>query len=571
MNKKMTTLMLGIATVLLASCSQNEDVLQTGTDGTLQAVTITATTGGSITTRSANAQGDNEVTRCLIQIFEKTDAEGQELQPMEGYETPKLMTGSETGEFNTTATLNPTKEYSILFWADEGENAYTYDGTEGLQSVTVAENAAPGIAYAGSAEWSSTNGTTVGVKLKHAVTKVTVQSTTIVPADKRLSLTVPKSYVEYNVSAGKVSGSATSKTYEYTVPIKIAASGNVFSCYALVDDETQDLILSANEEDIAIANVPLAPNKHTILKGDVGNLGLETVTFTCTIDENWGSEDTLILIPDDAVNITPDNCSISGDDNYVVSGTFNNTITITDGSPTIYLDADITASSGCGISITGGNPTIHVVGENNSVSSADNTGIYVAENSTVTIQGTSRSDVLTVKGAKGGSGIGGFINDEQQFQYANCGSIKIQNITVYAYGNSSNLGNVSPGIGSVGGATCQSIDITNAVVHAYGGGAGSQSAPSIGNGFPYVGSSASKTPSVTINDSEVHAHRGVNILNGSSFADYIGRAGTLDNAYQGITLGDDGSCTNSTIYCYTGANTLDKTVKYDASGEGKEQ
>lgn len=567
MFKKFSFLMLAAA-VLLASCSQNEDVLQTGIDGTSQTVTITANTGGSMTTRATNAQGDEQVTRCLIQIFEKTGTEGQELQPMEGYDTPQLMEGSETGGFSATVTFNTAKKYSILFWADEGENAYTYDGTEGLQSVTVAENAAPGIAYAGSTEWSSTNGTTVGVDLKHAVAKVTLHSTTAVPDGRTVTLTGLTEYSTFNLLTKAVTAEKTF-THEVT---GTGADGDIMTFYALVDGETQTLTLNAGGADVEIPNVPLALNKHVILTGDVANAGLATVTFEATVVEDWGETTTITLIPGNAVEITAANCSnINGDGNYVVSGTFNNTITITDGSPTIYLDADITASSGCGISITGGNPTIHVVGENNSVSSADNTGIYVAENSTVTIQGTSRSDVLTVKGAKGGSGIGGFINDEQQFQYANCGSIKIQNITVYAYGNSSNFGNVSPGIGSVGGATCQSIDITNAVVHAYGGGAGSQSAPSIGNGFPYVGSSASKTPSVTINDSEVHAHRGVNILNGSSFADYIGRAGTIDNAYQGITLGDDGSCTNSTIYCYTGANTLDKTVKYDASGEGKEQ
>lgn len=421
MNKKMTTLMLGIATVLLASCSQNEDVLQTGTDGTLQAVTITATTGGSMTTRSANAQGDEQVTRCLIQIFEKTGVEEQELQPMEGYKTPKPMTGSETDGFNTTATLNPTKEYSILFWADNGES--TYNETAGLQAVKVTGDAMPGIAYAGKAEWTSTSGASVNINLKHAVAKMTLRSTTAVSADKQLSLTIPGMYAEYDVSSGTVSGNATSKTYAYTVPTGgVAANGDVFSCYALVGSETQNLTLNVNGMDTEIANVPLAPNKHVILKGDVGSLGLETVTFTATINENWDSKETLMLIPSDAVEITTANCSnINSDGNYVVSGTFNNQIIVIGSSPKIYLDnASINVSNGPAINITGGTPTIHVLGTNNSVTSSDGAGIYVAVNSTVTITGDSRNDVLRAEAGDDGAGIGGSYNGQD------CGNISIK-------------------------------------------------------------------------------------------------------------------------------------------------
>lgn len=257
--------------------------------------------------------------------------------------------------------------------------------------------------------------------------------------------------------------------------------------------------------------------------------------------------------------ITPGNVpTISDDGHYRISGTLGEAVTITGGKPTIYLeDAQISVSGGNAIDIQGGaSPTIHVMGEGNSVSSSDGAGIYVAENSTVTITGNNRSDVLTVTGNSGSSGIGGYVIDDSNYQSANSGNINIENVTLYAYSSSpSHMETVSPGIGSTGSATCQSITIDNAAVYAYGCGGTSWSAPAIGNGMDWMGNTASSTPTVTIsNNSEVHAHRGERI--GRSFADYIGRAGTLASPYSDVIATVDAS---SVVYKYTGdGNTPDE-------------
>ena len=257
--------------------------------------------------------------------------------------------------------------------------------------------------------------------------------------------------------------------------------------------------------------------------------------------------------------ITPGNVpTISDDGHYRISGTLEEAVTITGGKPTIYLEnAQISVSGGNAIDITGGaSPTIHVMGEGNSVSSSDGAGIYVAENATVTITGSNRSDVLTVTGNEGSSGIGGYVIDDSNYQSANSGNINIENVTLYAYSSSpSHMETVSPGIGSTGSATCQSITIDNAAVYAYGCGGTSWSAPAIGNGMDWMGNTASSTPTVTIsNNSEVHAHRGERI--GRSFADYIGRAGTLASPYSDVIATVDAS---SVVYKYTGyGNTPDQ-------------
>lgn len=265
------------------------------------------------------------------------------------------------------------------------------------------------------------------------------------------------------------------------------------------------------------------------------------------VDIKAGHVHTIKIDVGEAKPVTTD---ISDDGTYIVSGTREESVNITRGNPTIYLkDANINVSDGPAINITSGSPTIHVFGGSNSITSSNSAGIYVAENATVTITGSNRSDVLTVTGNEGSSGIGGYVIDDSSFQSANSGNINIKNVTLYAYSSSfSKMGTVSPGIGSTGGATCLSITIDNAAVYAYGCGFSSMSAPAIGNGIDWIENTASATPTVTIsNNSEVHAHRGES--DGRSFADYIGRAGVLASPYSDVKASVDAT---SVVYKYTG-------------------
>ena len=257
------------------------------------------------------------------------------------------------------------------------------------------------------------------------------------------------------------------------------------------------------------------------------------------------------VIPENATDITNVTGDINDKGDYVVRNNYDKTINITGGSPTIYLDgATVSVASGNAINITNNaTPTIYVVGENNAITSSNSAGIYVAENATVTITGSNRSDVLTVTGNEGSSGIGGYVIDDSNFQSANSGNINIKNVTLYAYSSSlSDMGTVSPGIG-------QSITIDNAAVYAYGCGSSSMSAPAIGNGIDWIENTASAIPTVTIsNNSEVHAHRGES--DGRSFADYIGRAGVLASPYSDVKASVDAT---SVVYKYTGyGNTPDQ-------------
>ena len=292
-----------------------------------------------------------------------------------------------------------------------------------------------------------------------------------------------------------------------------------------------------------------------------GSVGTYYGEWGSTVTPEAGKLSTITLAVHNAgtqtIDLANEDYEISSDGIYYFSGTAGHAIKVTGGNPNIYLeDAQINVSGDNAIDITGGSPTIHVMGENNEVSSGDGAGIYVAEGSTVTITGRDRSDVLTVTGNNGSSGIGGYVIDDSNHQSANSGNINIENVTLYAYSSSQSLREtVSPGIGSTGSATCQSITIDNAAVYAYGCGGTNWSAPAIGNGMDWVGNTASSTPTVTIsNNSEVHAHRGER--NGRSFADYIGRAGTSALPYSDVIATVDAS---SVVYKYTGdGNTPDE-------------
>lgn len=263
------------------------------------------------------------------------------------------------------------------------------------------------------------------------------------------------------------------------------------------------------------------------------------------------------------IDLLNEDCIINDDGTYYFSGTASHAIRVTGGNPNIYLeDAQISVSGGNAIDITGGNPTIHVKGNDNEVSSSDGAGIYVAEGYSVTITSDDKTaNSITLTG-KGGAGIGGYLASGQ---HSACGNIIIQNVTVIA-SSSYSLGmqGYNPGIGGSGNAACGKISITNAIVYAYGSNGPNQGSPAIGAGLDDSMNPGS-VPTIQIETSDIYAHRG-------NYADYIGQSGDRNNSRGDFQFGQEGYCRRSNVYCYTGSSdTLDKTVTYDASGNGTEQ
>ncbi len=215
----------------------------------------------------------------------------------------------------------------------------------------------------------------------------------------------------------------------------------------------------------------------------------------------------------EAINlVTAEMTEITAAGNYLLTGSRNTTLTINGTGINLTLDgATINASSGPAINITGGTPTIHVTGENTieTRKSLSNCSacIYVAEGSSVTIEGSGTDDVLQVTGGADGAAIGGYYDNGDK----PCGNIVIKNVTLHAYAIGNYVMAIAPGIGATGG-TCGRIEISSAIVYARSFGDTNYSAPAIG--------AYESVPEIVITDSEIHAYRGS--YNGTSYADYIG-------------------------------------------------
>ena len=281
--KRISILMLATA-ALLASCSQNDELQSTVNDNEgLKSMTISVTLPEGMTTR-AIAADDAEDAHCFVQILNEL---GDDLEG--GHSAVKGMTKTGNG-YTVTVYLKGDENYNFLFWATSGN-----EEPDDLRNVAYTNGET--LAWAGkqSAAWSA-NG--VSCTLKHVVSRITLTTTTklSVSGTNPLTVTVPTTYTAYNVLMMEPAGAATSDfTYTFD-PITVSgASENSLAqigrFYALVNKEPQVLKLHYNgplgNPEKEIPNVPLAPNTHVVLKGDVANFGLIWGTITATVDNDW--------------------------------------------------------------------------------------------------------------------------------------------------------------------------------------------------------------------------------------------------------------------------------------------
>ena len=284
MNRKLSTLMLA-ATALLASCSQNDELQSTVNDNEgLKPMTISVTLPEGMTTR-AIATDDEKDAYCFVQILNKL---GEDLEG--GHSAVQGMTRTGNG-YTATVYLKGEENYNFLFWATSGDEKPT-----DLRNVAYTNGET--LVWAGkeSAAWSA-NG--ISCTLKHVVSRITLTTTTdlTVSGTNPLTITVPTTFNAYNVLNMEPVKTATPSGFTYTFdPITVSgASENapvqIGHFYALVGNEPQNLTLHykgslGNSED-QIPNVPLAPDTHVVLKGDVANFGLVSGTITATVVNDW--------------------------------------------------------------------------------------------------------------------------------------------------------------------------------------------------------------------------------------------------------------------------------------------
>lgn len=280
--------------LLLASChnKDNEPIPGTGEPCT---VTITVSAADEMQTRAVNENEDSELTRCLVQI---------------GGTVYEMELSSTKTEATYTVTLTTGTPDTFLFWADDG----TYTATD-LTAITPGEDG-PGIAYAATADWDGFSDA-VSAELKLAVSKVTLKTTTNLPAGNPVTLTLSHAYGGYDVSAGTCTGQATEKPYTYTPASGITADKDnpkeVFSFYALTNgSDSQTVTLECVNLTTRTEEITLAPGKHLVLTGDVGSGTTQNVGITATISDMWAVEEVALGFSKKLTDATVASASLNG-------------------------------------------------------------------------------------------------------------------------------------------------------------------------------------------------------------------------------------------------------------------
>lgn len=277
----------------------------------------------------------------------------------------------------------------------------------------------------------------------------------------------------YTIEEGKITGQ---DTYLSDIPMLRVEREGIGTCWEASvgpDAEIKYFSLDGMNCDLTSSVTTQAGALHTI-----------------TITANSEGTQTIDL------STLTDTHEINDNGTYYVTGTGSYGIKVTNGNPNIYLeDAQISVSDGNAIDIQGGSPTIHVRGEN-SVSSADNTGIAVSGGATLTIEGRSTADMLTATAGNGGAGIGSPLGGTVG------GNITIGNVTIHATGGSGNSAFGGAGIGSSGSGNCGDVTIADAVIVANGGDYSS------GIGMGYGNTSQPSIGKITITNSDVTAKAG---------------------------------------------------------------
>lgn len=277
--------MTGIAAVL-ASCSQNELVTEP-TDSQSDVTILTAALDNGMKTRAVDANTDDAVERCLVQVY-SADGTAITTEPIEGTGTDGSYTFAVTG-------LNDTDTYTFLFWADGGINSYDASSLKDIKVAEAAKTGGIGIAYHCKKEATKAGiASATDITLTHAVAKITLNTTSALESGKEVKMTVP-TYYGFDASTGTITGTESSfeKTYSEAVALTDgAASAHVFSIYVLGATGAADKTLTISydgktEKAETIANLPIAPNKHITLVGDISALGDTPITVQATLNNGW--------------------------------------------------------------------------------------------------------------------------------------------------------------------------------------------------------------------------------------------------------------------------------------------
>ena len=261
--KRLEYIFIMFAAILLTTSCSKDDLLPDGsTDapvtGQTQTYTFTVspdiTMEGDARTRTAGTP-EEMPTRCFMQIF----GNNVNLDVQKGESI-------DNGSFTFSVKL-PNMAYTFLFWADNADNVSENPPTD-LRAIQYT----PGtVAFTAREEGKPKEVSDKEVSLKHAVTKLSLQTTEATSASEgesiKVTTTCATTYNVDNPSASSYSKQTATKTFD--TPTDFAANSNIATFYFIPTDEAQDVDVEFHLLKQTIQNISLAANSHITLQGNL--------------------------------------------------------------------------------------------------------------------------------------------------------------------------------------------------------------------------------------------------------------------------------------------------------------
>lgn len=283
MRKSISFWMFGIV-AMLTSCSQNEDLLQGENNERASKVTFSVNIDTGMKTRAVDAT-DETPTRCVVGWYTQGGTIQQLDYPVTGTSFPV-----------TVPNLEAETEYTFIFWADCGSDAYD---TRDLTKIT--RGSKPSIAFRNSEVVTTkpNSETPKAVTLTHAVAKVVAKQVgSGLAADDKIGFSFNMPDYSYNAQNNTLSQEDETKTVPVNAETTVSETlqEELLSTYVFAPSgETGEVIGNVNvwyepvgkeKYQTTITNVPLKQNYRTVLTGDFSSLHAG-MTFTANIDNQW--------------------------------------------------------------------------------------------------------------------------------------------------------------------------------------------------------------------------------------------------------------------------------------------
>lgn len=292
---------IGAAAMMFASCTKElENELQTGIQDVVLSVSPDFSYGdGTIEPMSAmtRAGGTVAVNNYILEMYDNAEYSG----------TPTRHTNT-NGEF--ALTLDRTKDYYALLWADNDKTVYK---TDNLKEVTLNDDIKPIEAFFGKATISGAN-PTLKVTLKRATAKINLCDKNGMEAGTKVNLKYSH-YPMFSAVVGSITGTPLNEDYDITSVASVAdgAFGSFWLLAPTTASSKFDLTFQVTGEatPTEVTDITYQANHRTNVKGQyvepptpakVGDYYYSDGTYSTTLNTSKTCVGIVFWLGDPTVN-----------------------------------------------------------------------------------------------------------------------------------------------------------------------------------------------------------------------------------------------------------------------------